>query len=65
MTEESTLSYKRRRHYPDGEGFYFEEDVKEFIHKLKQELVVKYIPFKDVQLAFCRQIDKLAGEKLI
>jgi len=60
MNEEFNLSEKSRI----GEGFnriFYEEDVKEFIRLLKEKLhgVLEEYP------GYIKEIDKLAGEKLI
>ena len=73
-TKEFNLSEKAKRKFEDrwasNKGIYNvyeEEDVKEFIIKLKEE-VGKYCNDKDKVLyvdMFLRDINKLAGEKLI
>lgn len=70
MTDEFNLSEKRQddgtSHYKQTNYIYREEDVKEFIRRLKEELtdVKQAIWAAELDRIFA-VIDKLAGEKLI
>ena len=60
MKEEFNLSDKRLAPHKNSETqfkpFYFEDDVKEFIQRLKEE--------RPMQYSFDEWVDKLVGEKL-
>ena len=63
MTEEFNLSEKRNQICDKGRVFYWEEDVKEFIRRLKDKIINwEYCAIEPIYLITF--IDKLAGEKL-
>lgn len=81
MKKEFNLSEKFQfgEEFATGERFYLEEDVKEFIKRLKEDFVKNFQDACAYQLLhrkndeeaydlmndwFCHKIDKLAGEEL-
>lgn len=59
---------KSMRVFSESDPYYFEEDVKEFIKRLKEMNIPTFTGYSDTAVdypAFRNEIDKLAGEKLI
>ena len=62
--KEFNLSEKSNDEIDIGRRYYWEEDIKEFIKRLKEEIKDYLVPLGNREILL-KEIDKLAGEKLI